>query len=428
MFGLFNKSPAPNLMTKASRALRTHFLGLREASWMGQNYRSYAHEAYTINVIAHSAINRIANSIASIEWMVRTADGQLLEDHPMIDLINRPNPIMSKFAWWRARVSYLLLSGNNYDEKVSGDGGMAAELWPLRPDRMSIRPGPSGIPAAFIYKVQHEKVLFPVDAIKGRSDILHIKLFSPLDDWYGQSAVSAAAYSVDQHNEAMNWTQSLLQNAARPSGVLTMGDDTNLSDEEYYRLKAEIDEQYTGSSNSGRPILLEGGMEWKSMGLSPMDMEILKTKESAARDISLAFGVPPLLLNIPGDNTYANYREARLGFYEDTVLPFVEYQAAELSHWLGEEFGDVALVPNKDKIEAIADKRMKMWEMADNSDDLTLNESRQIKGYDPLPAPLGNMLMSEIRKGKEDRPEEEEQAVEEQLKELGYGKADRKFA
>jgi len=145
MFGLFKKNTAPNLITKASRAMRTHFLGPGQAMWMRQNYRGYAHEAYTINVIAHSAINRIANSIASIEWMVRTEDGQLIEEHPLISLINRPNPMMSKFAWWRARVSYLLLAGNNYDEKVSGQNNIAAELWPLRPDRMSIKPGPTGL-------------------------------------------------------------------------------------------------------------------------------------------------------------------------------------------------------------------------------------------------------------------------------------------
>jgi len=403
---------------KLSRAYRTHFLGPGRASWSGHNYQSYAKEAYALNVIAHSAINRIANAVSSVEWQVRTRNA-VLDEHPLIDLINRPNPAMSKYEWWRARISYQLLSGNSYDERVRS--GQNIELWPLRPDRMTIIPGPNGLPQRYEYKVGHQKVLFPVDARLG-SDILHVKLFHPTDDWYGMSPISAGAYSIDQHNESMNWVQSLLQNAARPSGALIVDSETGLSDEEYQRLKAELETKYSGSENSGRPMLLEGGLDWKSMGLSPMDMEILRTKESAARDISLAFGVPPLLLNIPGDNTYANYREARLGFYEDTILPLIAHQAADLSYWLAPDFGDVELIPNKDKIEAIADKRVKMWEMADNSDDLTLNESRAMKGYDPLPDPLGSMLMAEVRRGQTDNSEDEEQSVEEDLKELGYGK------
>jgi HK97 family phage portal protein len=173
-----------------------------------------------------------------------------------------------------------------------------------------------------------------------------------------------------------------------------------MSDDEFQRLKHEIETQYSGAENAGRPMLLEGGMDWKTMGMSPVDMEILRTREMAARDISLAYGVPPLLLNIPGDNTYANYREARLGFYEDTILPLLDYLVQDFNHWNGTKFfGNARLVPDYDSIEAIAEKRMKMWAMADASDDITLNESRTLKGFPPLPEPLGSTLMSEIRGG-----------------------------
>ena len=75
-----------------------------------------------------------------------------------------------------------------------------------------------------------------------------------------------------------------------------------------------IDEQFSGAGNAGRPMLLEGGLDWKEMSLNPKDMEFLEGKHSAARDIALAFGVPPQLLGIPGDNTYSNYErgQARL--------------------------------------------------------------------------------------------------------------------
>lgn len=409
----------PRLEQKASRGFRIHFQNLLPAVWSSRDYRKFSVEGYQYNVIVNSAINRLSRAVSSITYQARLADGSVTRDHPVLDLLKRPNPRMSGYEWWHTRISYLLLSGNIFDEAVEAQGRII-ELWPLRPDRVEILPSRTGLPRGYRYRVGQQTVEFPSDPITGQSLINHTRLFHPLDDLYGMSAVEAAAYGIDQHNEGVNWVQSLLQNAARPSGALVAGSDNPLSDDEYKRLKADIEEQYSGSNNAGRPMLLEGGLDWKPMGLSPLDMEILKAREMAARDISLAFGVPPLLLNIPGDNTYANYREARLGFYEDTVIPLVNSQMASINHFLEPSLGGARIEPAMESIEAIAEKRMKQWEMADNSDDITLNESRQLKGLPPLPAPLGDTLMAEIRKGAQEPKPEDDPA--EALKRLSYGR------
>jgi HK97 family phage portal protein len=181
----------------------------------------------------------------------------------------------------------------------------------------------------------------------------------------------------------MAWMQSLLQNSARPSGALTVKDGGTLDPENFNRLKAQIEEQYSGSSNAGRPMLLEGGLEWQQMGLSPSDMGILETKFSSSRDVALAFGVPPQLLGIPGDNTYANYAEARLAFWEDTALPLLDMILTDWNSWLAAPF-KVEIRADVDSIPAIAEKRLKMWEMANASLDLTINERRALKGYGPI--------------------------------------------
>ena len=174
-----------------------------------------------------------------------------------------------------------------------------------------------------------------------------------------------------------------MQNSARPSGALTVSPDNDLSDESFNRLKAQIDEQYSGSANAGRPMLLEGGMDWKQMGMSPTDMGIIEAKFSASRDVALAFGVPPQLLGIPGDNTYSNYAEARLAFWEDTVIPLLDLIAADWNVWLAEPQG-VTLAPNMDKIPAIVEKRQTLWQMAETSTSLTINEKREAMGYGPI--------------------------------------------
>lgn len=420
LFSLFQKVSE----AKASRAYAAHVRQLPEAVWSPRNYGAFVKEGYKINVVAYQAINKIADSIGSMQWVAFDKNGKQLKDHPYLKLIKRPNPVQSGKEWWRAKVSYLLLSGNGYDERIMR-GRTPVELWTLRPDRMSIKPGQTGIPRAYQYRAGGQTVTFPANDITGESDIRHTKLFSADDDWYGMSPMNAAAFAIDQHNEAMAWLQALLQNAATPSGALMVDKETALSEDQFKRLREEIEESFSGSRNAGRPMLLEGGMKWENMSLSPSDMLIVDIKDSAARDISLAFGVPPLLLNIPGDNTYSNYREARLGFFEDTVIPLADMMAAEMNEWLGPYFGGVQVLPDYDSIEAIAEKRRGLWEMVDTSDEITVNEARELKGYPPLPAPLGNMLMADLRSSRRGHTSPRSNAAQEgssnMLEEFTYG-------
>ncbi len=106
---------------------------------------------------------------------------------------------------------------------------------------------------------------------------------------------------------------------------------SQLTTDQYDRLLNEMEAHHQGARNAGRPMLLEGGLDWKPMGFSPSDMEFQKTKEAAAREIAIAFGVPPMLMGIPGDATYANYQEANRAFFRLTVLPLVTKVTANRS-------------------------------------------------------------------------------------------------
>lgn len=381
---------------KASRAYAVHVQNLPKAVWSPRNYEAFCKEGFQINVVAYQAVNKIADAIGGMKWAVFDKNGTQLEDHPFLKLINRPNPVQSGKEWWRAKTAYLLLAGNGYDERIMSNK-KPLELWTLRPDRFTIEPARNGMPGAYIYKVGGRGVKFPVNTLTGDSDVRHVRLFNPLNDWHGMAPMNAAAYAIDQHNEAMSWLQALLQNSAMPSGALMMDKETSLSDDQYERLRQEVEENFTGSRNAGRPMLLEGGMKWENLSLSPDEMKIIELKDSAARDISLAFGVPPLLLNIPGDNTYSNYREARLGFFEDTVIPLADLMTEELNTWLSPYFDGATIRPDYDSIEAIAEKRRGQWELVDNADEITVNEARKLKGFPPLPDPIGSMLMADLR-------------------------------
>jgi HK97 family phage portal protein len=366
---------------KESAASKLMVINPGQAVWSPRNYESFAKEAYGKNVVAFQAINRIADAIASVKMGVYRGETELTE-HPLITLLTRPNPLQSYADYVRAKVSFLMIAGNGYEERFMV-GSEVKELYQLRPDRMKIIPSSNGIPSAYEYTLGQNKVRWEMDPRTMSCDVRHLKLFNPINDWYGMSPIEAGSYAIDQNNEAMSWMQALLQNSARPSGALTVKDSGTLSDENFNRLKAQIEEQYSGSSNAGRPMLLEGGLDWQQMGLSPTDMGIIEAKFSSARDVALAFGVPPQLLGIPGDSTYSNYKEARLAFWEDTVLPLLEMIINDWNAWLGSIYS-VEIRADVDSIPAIAEKRFAMWDMADKSADLTINERRALKGYGPI--------------------------------------------
>ncbi|AZL15558.1 phage portal protein [Rickettsiales endosymbiont of Stachyamoeba lipophora] len=385
-----------NYEHKYSHNLRTKFNsyleGPKSPVWMNRNYTQFADEAYCKNVIAYRSINLIAKNASNVDWQVgRIAPNnkfELLANHPLNALLNKPNPLFSGAAFIEALIHYLLLAGNAYIQLTKLNNNLQ-ELFLLRPDRVAIIKNGSQVPLAYQYKSGREEEYFHVETLTGKSDILHLKYFHPLDDFYGLSPIEAAAYSIDQHNQAAKWNQALLQNGARPSGALIVQGDNNLdshlNDDQYERLKQQISENFSGSANAGKPLLLEGGLKWQEMSLSNKDMEFLEAKNSAAREIALAFGVPPQLLGIPGDNTYSNLQEARLALWEETILPLLNYISTSFNNWFKHFYNeDIHIRYNAESISALTNRREILWQKLSKADYLTLNEKRAILGFEPL--------------------------------------------
>jgi HK97 family phage portal protein len=303
--------------------------------------------------------------------------------HPISRLLERPNPWDTGAGLLEALYGHMLVSGNGYLEAV-GTEERIAELYALRPDRMKVVPGADGRPDAYDYTVGGKTVRFDQRG-EGVTPILHLSLFHPLDDHYGLSPMEAAAASIDVHNAAAAWNKALLDNAARPSGALIHQGPpgTTLTAEQFERLKAELETSFQGTGNAGRPLLLEGGLDWKPLSLSPKDMDFMEAKAAAAREIALAFGVPPMLLGLPGDNTFANYAEANRTFWRQTVLPLAQRTLKSLEQWLAPAFGEVALALDLDGAEALSSEREALWARVGNAAFLTEDEKREAVGYGP---------------------------------------------
>lgn len=352
------------------------------AHWSGRSYGALARTGFMRNPVAHRAMRMIAEAAAAVPWLAYEGAAEVA-DHAALSLLMRPNGRQGGPDFFEALYGHLLLSGNAYVEPLS-IGGALRELHLLRPDRVSVVEGRDGWVAGYDYRAGNGTRRLPVEHEDGRATLLHLKLFHPLDDHSGFSPLVAAGAALDLSNAAAGWNKALLDNSARPSGALVYQpkDGGNLSADQYQRLKDELEAGYSGAVNAGRPLLLEGGLDWKAMGLSPKDMDFIEAKNGAARDIALALGVPPMLVGIPGDNTYANYQEANRAFYRLTVLPLIARTAASFSAWLSDAYGEaLRLEPDLDRIAGLAGEREALWARVGAAGFLTDEEKREAVGY-----------------------------------------------
>ncbi|PQA87236.1 phage portal protein [Hyphococcus luteus] len=380
----FFPNKPPEAKASAAKALiALHRLGAPQ--WTPRDYASLARAGYERNVIAYRCVRLVAEAAASAPLRVTEA-GAVMTEHPLLSLLAKPNPEQSGAELFESFYGFLQTAGNAYLEAVALDGS-PRELYALRPDRMKARPGKSGWADAYDYSVAGRSVTFRKPDDGSLSPILHLKLFHPSNDHYGLSPLEAASACVDLHNAASAWNKSLLDNAARPSGALVYKGPEgaeNLTSEQFDRLKSELEDAYQGSANAGRPLVLDGGLEWRSMSLTPADMDFIEAKNAAAREIALAFGVPPMLLGIPGDNTYSNYKEANLAFWKQTVLPLVKKTAAALTNWIAPVWPEAKVVCQTSEIDALSAERDALWARVSRAEFLTDDEKRAALGLSPM--------------------------------------------
>ena len=358
---------------RAQPIVSLHSVG--QAQWTPRNYASLAREGFAGNAIGYRCVRMIAEAASSIPLLLYQGEVELTT-HPLLDLLQQPNPSQTRRDLFENIISYLLVAGNSYIE-VSSLEGTPRELISLRPDRVKVIAGQNGWPEAYEYSVYGASTRLSAE------HILHIKMFNPLDDYYGQSPLEAAQRSIDTHNSAAAWNKAMLDNAARPSGALIYSaTEGKLTDEQFERIKNELQETYQGASNAGRPMVLEGGLDWKEMGYSPAAMEFIETKNASAREIALAFGVPPMLLGIPGDNTFANYAEANRTFWRQAVVPMMGRVVEALTNFIGPPFGQgLRLTFDLDQVEALAPDRDALWKRVNDASFLSADEKRAAVGY-----------------------------------------------
>jgi HK97 family phage portal protein len=330
-----------------------------------RSYEAQVRDAYAGNPIAQRAVRLVAESIGSAPLSC--------SDDAVKRLVTKRSGGQSLIE---TVASHMLLHGNAFVELLAGADGRATELFALRPDRVTIEADARGWPGAYLYRVGEM-----VQRIEPER-LVHIRSFHPTDDHYGLGCLGAAAGAVAIHNAATRWNKALLDNAARPSGALVYDgpDGAVLASDQFDRLKAELEAHFQGAANAGRPLLLEGGLRWQAMSLTPADMDFVGLKAAAARDIALAFGVPSMLLGLPGDSTYANYREANRSLWRLTILPLAGKLLGAIAQGLEAGWPGVEIAVDVDRVPELSEDRERLWAMVAGADWLSVEEKRAAVG------------------------------------------------
>lgn len=380
LFDIFRRSPAPEAKASAvGPIISMNRAG--QAQWTSRDLRQYAQDGYQRNPVVYRCVRLIAESAASMDLVAYRGEREVAK-HKALALLESPNPFMSGRELLEATYAFRLLTGNAFVEAVTV-GSAPIELHAHKPERWKVVPGQNGYPAFYEFDFNGIKRRISVDQATGRSDILHIRDFNPLDDWYGQSPLDPASWSIDAHTAGSREVKTNLERGGVPVGGFLYDGEKPLTDEQGRQAREMFAETLRESRRTRTPAMLNKFWKWLQFGQGPAELGLVDLKSDAAREICFTFGVPPMLLGIPGDNTYSNYQEANRAFWRETVIPFASKNMQAMSQWLGRLYAepDLRIVPDIDDLVALASERAEFWTMLNSSEFITVNEKRDLTGF-----------------------------------------------
>ncbi len=344
-----------------------------------QDYATQLSAAVLANPVAQRCLRLVCEGVGNLAILARTDDAE--QAAQALRLVRERSAGQSLVE---TLASHMLLHGNGYVQISHCALGQPRRLYALRPERVTIEADAQGWPIGYSYRAGAGVTYYAGEDGAGLAAIIHVKALNPANDHYGLGCLGAASGAIAIHNAATRWNKALLDNAARPSGALVHEgpDGGALSADQFDRLKAELEAAYQGAANAGRPMLLEGGLRWQALSMTPADMDFVRLKEAAARDIALAFGVPPVLVGLPGDSTYANFREANRALWRQTILPLADTILAALAQGLSNCFAGLELTIDLNRVPALAEERGVLWEQVTRADFLSDTEKRAMLGIE----------------------------------------------
>jgi HK97 family phage portal protein len=296
-------------------------------------------EGYKVEPIVFACVDRRAAAVSSVPWYVeeRQRDGEWerVPGHPLEELLENPNPDMSRQDLFEILSKHLDLAGNALWSLVTASnlrsgGQIPVELWPLDPSKLKPIPGRGQLVRAYQY-IDGETREIPAE------QVLHFKFQDPANPYWGMAPLMAIARAVDTSVEILRWNKVALQNRGMPDGVYTF--DQPLTREEWEEARNEIHQNYNSPDNARLPLVLASGARFEVVSWKPIDLDFIAGLEYCRETITSVYGVPPTLIGILKDATLANFETSLRFFWTDTAITILEGLRATFNRVLTPRFG-----------------------------------------------------------------------------------------
>jgi HK97 family phage portal protein len=335
-------------------------------------------QSFRASHLVHSCTKKIGEKMSTIEWelyQLRGLKARELEQHELLDLLAKPNPMMSGSQLFEITSIYLSLLGQCYWYKARDARGQVNELWLMRPDLTSIVPNNDGSIAYYKFLLGGKETRYAAE------DVIHFKEPDPLSDYYGYGAVQAVMETIRADVYAKKWNTRFFYNSARPDAILTTEQKIGKADREEIREKWV--QKYGGWDNAHRVAVLSHGLDYKQISVSQRDMDFANMRIANRDDILMALQVPKTVIGVTDDVNRANADAGIYVFLSETIKPKMDKITDFLNMKLVEEFGDDLLLYDIDPTPADNAARDDHYIKAHNKW-LTTNEIRIEEGYDPI--------------------------------------------
>lgn len=344
--------------------------------------------AYLDTWNVHRCVDMRSTNTSTLPFVLDKGDDRV-DKHPVLDRItDRANILQSGPAWVNAMMSWYHLSGNSYSRRVAGFRDEPQEMWPLKSNNVKPILGDSRKPIkAYEYTTEQGK-----PEIYKPEEILHIMTFNPISDIIGLAPTEVGRQDIETQNRADEWTGNLLKKSAKPSMYVIP--ERSLTPKQREQLKREFYEKHQGSKNVGNIIIFPQNLKTIEKGeYSPMDMDFINLQKQSLRKICALYGVPPELMGDGENKTYSNQKEARQGFYMETVIPDGEMLCRAWNHFFFEFTPEYKLKVDKQQIEAI---QISLTEQANALKGMywkRVDELRKATNDEELGGDLGQMIL-----------------------------------
>lgn len=263
----------------------------------------------------YACVALIAETIAALPLHLYRRNGEQTTravDHPLYSLLHdAPAPGLTAFDWREAMITSTALIGDSYSRIVTRGNGKIDRIELLRPDRMQVEEGRDGRPVFVYAGADGGQTRYSDD------QILRIP-FKMVDGLRSMSPIEVHRNTIGLAIVSQRYLNRFYRNSAQPKGALTI--PTKLDDSAVAALRAGWERRHMGPENSGRVAILDGGMEWKPIGMTMEDAQYVELTNLSVTDIARIYGIPPHKIGDLSKATFSNIEHQAIEFVTGTLL------------------------------------------------------------------------------------------------------------